>query len=90
MIRLLTLVDWVALAPQLFESVDVHLERKRGIENLLHPLLPVLLDCFLQDAIEGMGAVSRDAVCSNGSDVLFVDDSGVRSLGRSIQEQSQP
>ena len=43
---------------------------------------------FLQDAIEGMGAVSRDAVCSNGSDVLFVDDSGVRSLGRSIQEQS--
>lgn len=43
---------------------------------------------FLQDAIDGMGAVSRDAVCSNGSDVLFVDDSGVRSLGRSIQEQS--
>lgn len=43
---------------------------------------------FLQDAIAGMGAVSRDAVCSNGSDVLFVDDSGVRSLGRSIQEQS--
>lgn len=43
---------------------------------------------FLQDAIEGMGAVSRDALCTNGSDILFVDDSGVRSLGRSIQEQS--
>lgn len=43
---------------------------------------------FLQDTIDGMGLVSRDAVCSNGSDVLFVDDSGVRSLGRSIQEQS--
>lgn len=43
---------------------------------------------YLQDAIEGMGAVSRDAICTNGSDILFVDDSGVRSLGRSIQEQS--
>lgn len=43
---------------------------------------------YLQDTVDGMGLVSRDAVCSNGADVLFVDDSGVRSLGRSIQEQS--
>ena len=45
---------------------------------------------FLQDAIEGLGLVNRDAVCSTGADVMFVDDTGVRSLGRSIQEQSAP
>ena len=43
---------------------------------------------FLQDAIDGMGLVNRDAITSTGNDVLFVDDTGVRSLGRSIQEQS--
>lgn len=45
---------------------------------------------FLQDAVENLGLVSRNAVCSTGSDLLFVDDTGVRSLGRSIQEQSSP
>lgn len=45
---------------------------------------------FLQDAITGMGLVSRDAVVETGMDMLFVDDSGVRSLGRTIQEQSVP
>jgi len=45
---------------------------------------------ILQDAISSMGAVSRDAVASIGSDLLFVDDSGVRSLGRTIQEKSVP
>lgn len=43
---------------------------------------------FLQDAIDGIGLVSRDAVTSTGSDLLYVDDSGVRSLGRTVQEQS--
>lgn len=45
---------------------------------------------FLQDTIEGMGLVNRDALALTGNDVLFVDDTGVRSLGRSIQEQSVP
>jgi len=45
---------------------------------------------ILQDAISSMGAVSRDAVSNIGSDLLFVDDSGVRSLGRTIQEKSVP
>ena len=44
----------------------------------------------LQDAISSMGAVNRDAVAAIGSDLLFVDDSGVRSLGRTIQEKSVP
>ena len=37
-----------------------------------------------------MGLVSRDCLVQTGSDLLFVDDTGVRSLGRSIQEQSVP
>ena len=45
---------------------------------------------ILQDAISSMGAISRDAVTNIGSDLLFVDDSGVRSLGRTIQEKSVP
>jgi hypothetical protein len=45
---------------------------------------------FLADAISNIGLVSRDAVANIGSDVLFVDDSGVRSLGRTIQEKSVP
>lgn len=44
----------------------------------------------LQDAISSMGAVGRDAVTNIGADLLFVDDSGVRSLGRTIQEKSVP
>lgn len=45
---------------------------------------------FLQDTMVNLGLVSRDAIASTGSDVLFVDDSGVRSLGRTIQEKSVP
>jgi len=44
----------------------------------------------LQDAVSSMGAVNRDAVANIGADLLFVDDSGVRSLGRTIQEKSVP
>jgi hypothetical protein len=43
---------------------------------------------FLQDTIEGLGIISRDAIAASGNDMMFVDDTGVRSLGRSIQEQS--
>jgi hypothetical protein len=38
--------------------------------------------------VEGIGLITRDAVTATGNDLLFVDDTGVRSLGRSIQEQS--
>jgi len=44
----------------------------------------------LQDAISNVGLVRRDAICNIGTDVLFVDDSGVRSIGRVIQEKSNP
>ena len=45
---------------------------------------------FLQDAISNIGCVSQDAISVTGNDVLFVDDTGVRSLGRTIQEKSVP
>lgn len=44
----------------------------------------------LQDTVPGIGCVSRDAVVNIGSDVLFCDDTGVRSMGRTIQEKSVP
>lgn len=44
----------------------------------------------LQDAISNVGLVRRDAICNIGTDVLFVDESGVRSMGRVIQEKSTP
>ena len=44
----------------------------------------------LADTVTNLGLVSRDAVANIGSDILFVDDSGVRALGRTIQEKSVP
>lgn len=44
----------------------------------------------LVDTITNVGCVSRDAIEDIGSDVLFLDDTGVRSLGRTIQERSSP
>lgn len=44
----------------------------------------------LQDTISNVGLVRRDAICNIGSDILFVDESGVRSMGRVIQEKSTP
>ena len=44
----------------------------------------------LEDAISDVGLVNQDAMCSIGSDYLFVDTLGVRSLGRVIQERSAP
>ncbi|MHC4988539.1 MAG: hypothetical protein ACYTFX_08615 [Planctomycetota bacterium] len=44
----------------------------------------------LVDTVEGIGCVSRDSVQSVGDDVFFLDASGVRSFGRTIQEKSMP
>ena len=44
----------------------------------------------LQDTITNLGLVNRDAVVATGSELMYVDDSGVRSLGRTIQEKSVP
>ena len=44
----------------------------------------------LQDAIRDVGLVNQDAMCNIGTDHLFVDSLGVRSLGRVVQEKSSP
>lgn len=44
----------------------------------------------LYDAISGVGCAARDSVVVTGGDVLFLSDSGVRSIGRTIQEKSAP
>jgi hypothetical protein len=43
----------------------------------------------LADTISNVGCVSRDAVVSTGKDLIFLDDSGVRSLARTIQESQR-
>jgi hypothetical protein len=44
----------------------------------------------LVETIQGVGVVSAKTVMNTGSDILFLSNSGVQSLGRLIQEKSQP
>jgi hypothetical protein len=44
----------------------------------------------LADTIVGIGCVARDSVQMTGEDIIFLSDTGVRSLLRTIQEKSQP
>ena len=47
-------------------------------------------DFSLADIISGVGCVARDSVQNTGNDLIFLSDTGVRSLGRLIQEKSLP
>lgn len=44
----------------------------------------------LEDHISGIGCSARDSVVLTGTDVLFLSDSGVRSMARTVQEKSAP
>lgn len=44
----------------------------------------------LSDIIAGVGCVARDSVQSTGNDLIFLSDTGIRSLGRLLQEKSLP
>jgi hypothetical protein len=44
----------------------------------------------LADTIVGIGCIARDSIQSTGSDLIFLSDTGVRSLARTIQEKSIP
>lgn len=44
----------------------------------------------LADTLVGIGCVARDSVQNTGEDVIFLSDSGVRSITRTIQEKSAP
>jgi len=47
-------------------------------------------DLRLVEVIHGVGCVARDSVQNTGSDILFLSNSGLRSLSRVIQEKSTP
>ena len=47
-------------------------------------------DLALQDTIGGIGLLARDTIQTTSSDVIFLSNSGVRSLMRTIQEKSAP
>ena len=61
---------------------------RRQILIYANPQEPAAIQ--LQDAITGVGCVSRDSIAVTGSDVFFLSDNGVRSLQRVIQEKSSP
>jgi hypothetical protein len=44
----------------------------------------------LSDSLSNVGCISRKSVQNTGDDVLFLSDTGVRSLMRTIQEKSAP
>jgi hypothetical protein len=44
----------------------------------------------LSDTVEGIGCIARDSIQTTSTDVLFLSNSGVRSLARTIQEKSAP
>ena len=44
----------------------------------------------LADTLTGIGCMARDSIVVTGSDILFLSDSGVRSMQRTIQEKSAP
>jgi hypothetical protein len=44
----------------------------------------------LADTIVGIGCICRDSIAKTGQDLIFLSDTGVRSLNRTIQEKSIP
>ena len=44
----------------------------------------------LTDTITNVGCIARDSVQDIGTDLIFLSDAGIRSLGRTIQEKSNP
>lgn len=61
----------------------------RSILIYASPQVPASM--ALQDSIKGVGCISRDSVASVfGSDIMFLSETGVQSLGRLIQEKSMP
>ncbi len=44
----------------------------------------------LYDTVTGIGCIGRDSVANTGSDLIFLSQTGVRSVLRTIQEKSAP
>ena len=44
----------------------------------------------LSDTVTGIGCIARDSIQNTGTDLVFLSDTGVRSVERTIQEKSAP
>lgn len=44
----------------------------------------------LVEVITGVGCIARDSIQNTGDDIIFLSATGLRSLGRTVQEKSQP
>mgnify|MGYP003664831583 CR=1 FL=1 len=44
----------------------------------------------LVEVISGVGCLARDSIQNTGTDIIFLSGTGLRSLGRTVQEKSQP
>jgi hypothetical protein len=60
----------------------------RHIVVYANPQNPSLIT--LSDVTSGVGCIARDTVQNTGTDLIFLSETGVRSLMRTIQEKSLP
>lgn len=51
---------------------------------------PVQTGTVVADTVEGIGCVARDSVVAMGDQIWFLDSTGIRDFGRTIQEKSMP
>ena len=61
---------------------------KRNIAIYANPIDVTQLT--LADLITNVGCIARDSIVNTGTDVMFLSDTGVRSIARVIQEKSAP
>jgi len=61
---------------------------RRNIAVYANPIDVTRLE--LVDLIANVGCIARDSIVNTGTDVMFLSDTGVRSIARVIQEKSAP
>ena len=61
---------------------------KRNIAIYANPIDVTRLE--LVDLVANVGCIARDSIVNTGTDVMFLSDTGVRSIARVIQEKSAP
>jgi hypothetical protein len=61
---------------------------RRNIAIYSNPIDVTRLE--LADLIANVGCIARDSIVNTGTDVMFLSDTGVRSIARVIQEKSAP
>jgi hypothetical protein len=61
---------------------------RRNIAIYSNPIDVTQLE--LVDLVANVGCIARDSIVNTGTDVMFLSDTGVRSIARVIQEKSAP